>query len=492
MNFEATISNFYNLWKVQRRAGKIVNTIQPVILAVIIVAVIAAGLLILFLKRAQELKNFKAQYKDIIDIDKTLMNRNDELKKINQNIDTLKADYDKQKERLNQDFLGKRSIYDNLLKEISILEENLENISYGLYKPHYDYKTSEEFKQKLEEIRDRQKQVIKEGGATFCPIKWEVSGSKAEGTKMIKQNSKLMLRAFNGECDAAITKVSWSNIGNMEARIEKAYQAINKLGLTQQIKITSEYYGLKVDELRLEFELQEKLYQEKEEQRKIREQMREEEKALREIERARQEAEEEEKRYQKALEKAKAEITKTTGKELDTLNERIKQLEENLQKAHEEKERAVSRAQLTKSGHVYIISNIGSFGDHIYKVGMTRRLEPHDRINELGDASVPFDFDVHGLIYSENAPELESVLHKKLEGRRINLVNLRAEFFSVTIDEIEKIVTELNLSVQLTKIAEAKEYRETQSIREVKKKQAMEQIEPEATKAPDKFPASLD
>jgi len=474
--------------------------------AVIILAVVAAGLLLLFIKRTQdvkniknqiaqrtqELENYKTQYKDIIDVDKAFTTRNDELKKINQIIDTLKADHDKQKEKLNQDFIGKRSIYDNLLKEISILEENLENISYGLYNPHYDYKTSEEFKQNLEKIRDRQKLIIKDGKETFCPVKYIDGGSKTEGEKMTKHYSKLMLRAFNGECDAVIARVSWNNIANMEARIEKAYEAINKLGSTHQTTVTKEYYDLKVEELRLEFELQEKLYQEKEEQRKIREQMREEEKAQREIEKARNDAEEEEERYQKALEQAQAEINKTTGKELDTLNERIKQLEENLEKAHEQKERAISRAQLTKSGHVYIISNIGSFGDHVYKIGMTRRLEPRDRINELGDASVPFDFDVHGLIYSENAPELENILHKRLEDRRINLVNVRAEFFNVTVNEIEKIVNESNLSIQLTKIAEAKEFRETQSIRDTKKKQATQQAEKEIEKALDKFPTTLD
>ena len=192
--------------------------------------------------------------------------------------------------------------------------------------------------------------------------------------------------------------------------------------------------------------------------------MREQEKAQREIEKARTDAEEEEEKDTKALLKAKAEIEKTQGEELYRLNEKIKLLEENLKKAQELKERAISRAQLTKSGHVYIISNIGSFGETIYKVGMTRRLEPMDRINELGDASVPFDFDVHGMIYSENAPELENALHKKLEPKRINWVNLRSEFFNTTIDEIEAIVKELNLNIQLTKIAEAREYRETLSL----------------------------
>ena len=191
------------------------------------------------------------------------------------------------------------------------------------------------------------------------------------------------------------------------------------------------------------------------------------------------------------MEKAKAEIAKSAGKELDALNERIKQLEANLQRAHEQKERAISQAQLTKSGHIYIISNVGSFGDHVHKIGMTRRLEPLDRISELGDASVPFDFDVHAMIYSENAPELENALHKRLHDRRLNLVNLRGEFFSVSIDEIEAMVNELNLNVQLTKMAEAREYRETRSIREAKEKLAAQQTGQEIPKESGKFPTSL-
>lgn len=442
-----------------------------ILVAALLIVVIVIVLLVVQLSKKtrtnEELKESLNKYKDIINVDSEVSKRKAALETLCSKLSELEKVYKDKDSALNQDYLQHKAIYENLRKEVSLLEENLENISYGLYKPHYDYKTSEEFKQKLEEIIDRQKQAIKNETAIYCPVKWEVGGSKAEGAKMKKHYSKLMLRAFNGECNATIAKVRWNNIGNMEARIEKAYEAINKFGDTLQISVTKEYFDLKLQELRLEFELQEKLYQEKEEQRKIREQMREEEKAQREIEKARKEAEEEEERNEKALQKAKAEIEKAQGKELELLTEKIKRLEENLQKAHELKERAISRAQLTKSGHVYIISNIGSFGDTVYKIGMTRRLEPIDRIDELGDASVPFDFDVHGLIYSENAPELENILHKRLDSKRVNLVNRRAEFFNTTIDEIEAFVNELNLNIQLTKMAEAKEYRETLSLREV-------------------------
>lgn len=244
-------------------------------------------------KENEDLKESLNKYKNIIDIDIEVAKRKADLDILNNKISDLNTDYVKYK-----------TIYDSLKNEISLLESDLENISYGLYKPQYDYNTSAEYKQKLEEIINKQKYSISNETATYCPVEWKVGGNRREGEKMTKHYSKLMLRAFNGECNAAIARVSWNNIGNMEARIKKSYEAINKLGATHKIIITQEYFDLKLQELRLEFELQEKLYQEKEEQRKIREQMREEEKALREIEKAKKEAEEEEVRNTKALQKA--------------------------------------------------------------------------------------------------------------------------------------------------------------------------------------------
>ena len=306
--------------------------------------------------------------------------------------------------------------------------------------------------------------MIKDEKATYCSTEWTVGNSKVEGRKMTKQNSKLMLRAFNGECDSAIAKVSWNNMTKMEARIEKAYEAINKMGETNKIIVTKEYFKLKMDELRLAFEYQEKLEQEREEQRQIKEQMREEEKARRELEKAQKEAEEEEKRYQKALEEAEKKLADASGKELDVLNEKIALLHRQLEEAQRVKERAISQAQLTKSGHVYIISNIGSFGEEVYKIGMTRRLEPMDRVKELGDASVPFEFDVHAMIYSEDAPGLQTKLQQLFNFNRVNRVNERKEFFRVTLDEIEKAVLANFGEFHLTKLAEAREYRETLAI----------------------------
>ncbi|MBC6431715.1 GIY-YIG nuclease family protein [Nostoc sp. HG1] len=172
--------------------------------------------------------------------------------------------------------------------------------------------------------------------------------------------------------------------------------------------------------------------------------------------------------YEEALEKARRDIESVTGKAQQKLFSQIEELQKRLAEAEANKERAISQAQLTKSGHVYIISNIGSFGEDVYKIGMTRRLEPMDRVKELGDASVPFPFDVHAMIFCENAPELESRLHMCFQARRMNKENKRKEFFRVSLEEIVKVVRETDAELKIcrseitfTKVAEAVDYRKT-------------------------------
>lgn len=347
-------------------------------------------------------------------------------------------------------------------KQIDLFKETLELSEYGVYQPKYSFDLPEQYQLELQAIYNKQKTMIQKGEAAVCTTEWTVSGSVVEGRKMTRQYIKLMLYAFNGECDALISKVRWNNINKSMERIRKSYDEINKLGVTQSVFITEDYFELKLAELSLTYEYEQKKYEEKEEQRRIRELMREEERAQKEFEKAQRDAEDEEKRYQKALEKAKKELGFADINEVDALNERINLLEKNLQEAHDKKERAISLAQMTKVGHIYVISNIGSFGENIYKIGMTRRLDSIDRVKEFGDASVPFQFDIHAIIYSDNAPQLEYELHKKLEGKRINRINGRKEFFKASLDEIESFVKQhTNAQIQFTKLAEAKEYRET-------------------------------
>jgi hypothetical protein len=231
------------------------------------------------------------------------------------------------------------------------------------------------------------------------------------------------------------------------------------------IALSQDYLDLALAELRLTHEYEQKKYEEREEQRAIREQMRDEERALREAERAQQEAASEEARFEKALEKARAEVEKATGEKLARANEKMIELEQKVAEAHETMQRAKSLAEQTRSGYVYVISNLGTLGDGTFKIGMTRRMDPLDRVQELSDASVPFPFDVHAMIHCEDAPTLENSFHREFASRRVNLVNLRKEYFNVTLQEIESFARTQKLTVEFTKIAEAREYRETLSLR---------------------------
>ncbi len=454
---------------------------------ILIILLLIAGIVFIFLKlnkKTKEYNQLQAKYKDIIDLEEYKEKLRKESEQIIAEKNGNVLNLEKQISDLRADYSNKRVLFENLVNEISIYEEQQETMSFGLYKPHFDFDTSEKYKIALLEVKEKEKELIKDEGAARGSTTWTVNGSVAEGKKQTKHYMKLMLRAFNGECDSLVADVRWNNIQKMEERMLKAFEAINKLGETHSIKITDDYLKLKKDELRLTFEYQDKLRLEKEEQKRIQEQIREEERAQKEIEKALKESEDEEKRFNKALEQARKEMDKATGDQLTKLQEKMIQLQKELEESRQLKQRALSMAQQTKAGHVYVISNVGSFGENIFKIGMTRRLEPMDRVKELGDASVPFEFDVHAIIYSENAPELENILHKEFDFHKVNLVNDRKEFFNVSIEEIERIVRKYNASIELTKLAEAREYRESVTIRSSREKKEKKENNPILEKVP--------
>jgi len=415
------------------------------------------------------------RFSGIVSIESEIESKNKEFSEIQANATEL-----------NDKFINAKSIFKELEKDIKLYQNDLEFVELGIYEPIFDLETSEKYKERITQIVTRQKQLIKGGNACVCNTEWTVGNSRKQGEIMTRRYINLTLRAFNGECDSLISKVRWNNIKRFEERISKAFTAINKLGKSNNTFITDKYLKLKLDELHLVYELAHKKYQEKEEARAIRAEQREEERAQREFEKARKDAEMEEKRFQKALERAKKDLGLVSGEKLDELNSQIAQLEQNLKDAYEAKARAISRAQETKSGHVYIISNLGSFGENVYKIGMTRRLEPMDRVKELGDASVPFTFDLHAMIFSENAPELENLLHKEFDDRRINKVNYRKEYFRVSLDEIEQVIIDkYEKEVDFIKVIEAQQFRETKSIIKQLQQAKDEQAESEIEKYPD-------
>ena len=303
--------------------------------------------------------------------------------------------------------------------------------------------------------------MIRTGQVTTCGTGWTVNGSKHEGERMVKQYERLILRAFNAESEAAIANVAWNNYRVMRERIENAFGVLNKLGTVMHISLNAEYKEARLQELQLVFEAAEKKQQEREEQRRIRVEQREEERVQRELQREREEAERDEAKYENALARARRDMAKVRDAEREAILARIRELEANLAAAQDRKERAIAQAQLTKVGHVYVISNVGAFGEGMFKIGLTRRLNPEERVRELGDASVPFPFDIHALIYSENAPELETKLHNYFWDRRVNWANNRKEFFRVSLDEVATAIRGCGLSAEVLAVPEAKEYRQT-------------------------------
>ncbi|AKJ06950.1 T5orf172 domain-containing protein [Archangium gephyra] len=309
---------------------------------------------------------------------------------------------------------------------------------------------------RLKTAREQMREMIKSGKAATCD--YVEANRRATAIEFV-------LDAFNGKVDSILTGVRHDNFGTLEQKVKDAFNVVNHNGKAfRDARITPEYLAVRMDELKWAVVAHELKLKEREEQRIIKERIREEEKAQREFERAQREAEKEEELLRKAMEKARREFEKAGDEQKSKYEEQLNELAAKLRAAEEKNQRALSMAQQTKTGHVYVISNLGSFGEDVFKVGLTRRLEPLDRIKELGDASVPFEFDVHALILSEDAPALERELHKRFVRSQVNKVNPRKEFFRVALQEIRKVVDEMGLQTQWTMSAEAREYRETQSI----------------------------
>jgi hypothetical protein len=309
--------------------------------------------------------------------------------------------------------------------------------------------------QELKTARERTKAMIRNNTAATC-----------EYVEMSRRDTAInfVVDAFNGKVDSILSRVKHDNVGTLEQEIRDAFALVNYNGKAfREARITEEYLNARINELKWAAVAQELKLQEREEQRRIKEQIHEEEKARREYERAMRDAAKEEELLRKAMEKAQQQIEQATSEQKVKYEQQLHELSEKLKEAEERNQRALSMAQQTKRGHVYIISNVGSFGEDVYKIGLTRRLEPLDRVKELGDSSVPFEFDVHAMIFSEDAPSLECKLHRHFIMMQMNKVNHRKEFFRVDLKHIHEEVEKLGLNVKWTMAAEAKEYRESLS-----------------------------
>jgi len=383
----------------------------------------------------------------------------DEIKKATEQLEQNKQDIRRKELDLA---LVKKEIEDKR-KEVLVVEETLLLESFALYLPKFALNSSEEYKTKLDEIREHQKSMIKEGKAANGNQDWSVNNSKVQGRKLVNDMIKLLLRAFNNECDYCVDNVKFNNIELGEKRISQSFESLNKLGKVMQVEIDERYKKSKLNELHLAYEYQLKKQEEKEEQKRIREELREQQKLEQEIKAAREKIEKERKHFKAALGELEERFKSVTDQdELNAIRSKILEIKNQYNELDKEERLIDYREQNAKAGYVYIISNIGAFGENVYKIGMTRRLEPMERVDELGDASVPFNFDVHALIFSDNAPALEAKLHEHFYASRINKLNNRKEFYKADINEIEKVIKEnYDKSVDIQKEAVAEQYRES-------------------------------
>lgn len=384
------------------------------------------------------------------DLDKEKKERITEINQLETKINELKTKIEKNK------------------NEIVELNDEVLLQSFALYTPKYDFMNSEQYKAKLDDIRADQKKMIKSGDAALGRTDWVVNNDARKGKKMVNDMKKLLLRAFNSECDFVISKVRYNNFDTSLKRITKASETIAKLGVIMNISISKKYFASKVEELRLALEYAQMKQREKEEQQELRAKMREEARIQREIEEERKKAEKEKQHYINAFQEAQKQLAECADEEqknalqakIDKMQDRMSEIDKNIADID-------YREANQRVGYVYVISNVGSFGENIYKIGMTRRLDPQERVDELGNASVPFNFDVHAMIFSKDAPALETALHHAFENKKVNMVNKRREFFNVTLNEIEAVVkANFDGSVEFIRTAAAEQYRESLKIKQ--------------------------
>ncbi len=402
--------------------------------------------------------------KTILEIDMMIDSKNKEkdgIASVIQELISNKNELENKIYQLNQSIESKE-------KEIKQLDDDVALLEFGFYEPKYNCMNSKEYAEKIKEVRSKQKEMVKAKQALHYFDSWTLDGSLSKGRAMNNDNMKMYMRAYNNECDNLISKVKFNNIEKIKERIKKVGVQLDNLNKRSKLSITNMYENLKIEELELCYEYERKKQEEKDLLREQREQEREEAKLKAEIKAAKAKVNKDINQFNNAL-KALLEREKNISEsERDEWKKQVEEIQAKISEKNDELEDIDYREMNAKAGYVYVISNIGAFGENVFKIGMTRRLEPQDRIDELGSASVPFKFDVHAMIFSDDAPKLEAMLHKTFEKNKMNMINQRKEFFNVSLAEIEKAVHDnYDPLVQFKEVPDAEQYRESQKIKEI-------------------------
>lgn len=432
------------------------------------------------------------------EVEKLRLEKQDEVFKFSEKIENIKLEISKEAEKIER--------VENLNNEVEKLEKKLlrENKKLNKIKPLYNsiqyiiekYKDQDIFKENIEDLILKEK--FHDDEIEFNPtIKLklhcmdvkELRKAFNENEKCINEVLKKYEGRYNTKANATIYKLmvialkaeQQNILYNLKyGKLEKAVEDVkittqkyldiaaegNQSIFNTMVKFVNEIEFLFIRAVEIEYEYYIKKEQQKEEQARLREQMRQEAEDRKVLEQQKKQIEKEEEKYKTEMSKVEEALARAEDNEvLEKLKMKLEELQNQLDNVEHKKEDIVKR-QNGKAGYVYIISNLGSFGDKTFKIGMTRRLNPQDRVDELGDASVPFVFDVHSFIFSDDAVGLEQKLHNILNDKRTNKINFRKEFFNVSIDELEELVQEIEPTAEFNRTMVAEQYRQTISINE--------------------------
>lgn len=395
----------------------------------------------------------------------------EKLQKLTEKIETKKSELKDLKKQLNvaSDILNldntleqRKKELENLERNISLANDTLEMQEIGFFERQYKFSDSTKYKEALDELRKQQKLLVKNGKAGNIIHPMLLDNNKSKGRAMQNQLIRAAIRGFNGEADALLVKVTVSNVDKKTKALHKAFEQLNKMYSRNLIEITPQYLELKTKELQLAAEYEYQKQQEKELLREQREKEREEKKLQAEIKAKRKQLDKDRTHFKNMINNVKELLASAKDDEIEELKRQLEDYQSKLSELDKIEKDIDYREGHATAGYVYIISNIGSFGEDVYKIGVTRRLEPLERIKELSSASVPFQFDVHALIFSEEAFALENELHTEFEAYKVNKVNGRKEYFKVPFEKIKaSLIKHKELTIELTEQAEAFEYRQS-------------------------------
>jgi hypothetical protein len=349
-----------------------------------------------------------------------------------------------------------------LKDELGLLKPAVEMSQNGLYPPAFDYLDTEDLKEAIRSKRVEQLTLIKNGAAITKHGTFTLFGSLEDGAALVDDYKKVFLRTFNAEFEDIRKKLRYSNLDSSSNKLFTIAEQLESLGEVLSIEVSRDYLLLKSSELDIWIAELEDRQNQKEERKEQQELLREQKK---EFTKDDEDLEAEIEISTAMLNKAKKRALELVGMTDEDVADELASLEQEIADHEARIEQSMSEAQKTKAGYIYVISNIGSFGEGILKIGMTRRLEPMDRVVELGDASVPYKFDVHTIAFVENAPEIERTLHQKFADYRINKENQRKEFFRISVDEVRQVMEAMEVDSEWYYDVEARDYNESKLMR---------------------------